>query len=228
MKLVINALLIVVVASCYKNEETQQVPEGAPWKSQTIKYELPPEGYTAVTIWGNAATLTSDQSAGLEAIFYIDSWKVIEHDNGIETIIYQDYFDEPVVHTLTKDEGGLFCRFPTWFDSTCNNNYDHPNNMVIKDGNLIIDVSDEPGKISHWWTPRKLCSETAYYSIELSIKVVGQVAVQFGLDYWRNLNIQHNNIYDPQCIESNNCEAWITDWINDTGGEYITLRLPKR
>jgi hypothetical protein len=230
MKTMIFILLginLLMVTSCIKtNDEDSIIPEGAIWKSQTIKYELAPEGYTTLAVWANAATLKLNQSYDKKAIIYIDHWKVIEHQLNKDTVLFENFYDGFYDQPLSINEGGLYCRIPTWFDSTCNDAHDLPYNMIITNGNLKIDAAQEPNKIIHWWTPRQRSCYTSSYSVEVTLKVEGAVSVQFGLDYWKDFNCGWNK-FDPFCQTSNNCEAWISDWIGDTQGKYITVNLPK-
>jgi hypothetical protein len=178
-------------------------------------------------IWAQAATLKSDQTVSTQALVTIDYWKIIENVGSTKNIIYEEHYDYNTVKTFTVDEAGLYCRFPKWFDPSCNDQHSIAYNMSAINSFLTINVSQTPDNIIHWWTPRQTIRPNASYSVEARLKVEGSTAIQFGLDYWRTLTSSYN-WYDANCLTSNNCEAWITDWIGDTKGQFITVTLPSR
>ena len=225
----INIILaIFIFTSCVKSVSvTSDLPDGAIWKQQTIKGDLAPTGFSAIAPWAQTATLSSNQPSSDIAKVEIDYWKIIENLNGNENVIYTEDYNYTDIKTFSINEAGLYCRFPTWFDTSCNDHHDVAFNMSAQNGVMTIDVSQTPSNIVHWWTPRLSCNPLATYSIEIRLKVSGKTAVQFGLDYWRTLTAGYNH-WDPTCQTSNNCEAWISDWILPTDDKYVTIKVPKR
>lgn len=227
MKPFVNLVIIsLLILSCSKKEENSNsiMPEGAIWKTQTIKFENAPPNFSAMLIWAQAATLKSDQAKTIKAIVTIDFWKVLENSTNV---IYEEHYDYSTQKFFSTGEAGLYCRFPKWFDSSCNDQHFTAYNMSAINSLLTIDVSQTPDKIIHWWTPRQIAKQNTSYSVEVKIKVEGSTAVQFGLDYWRDFIVSGNG-WDANCITSNNCEAWISNWIGDTKGQFITITLPSR
>ncbi len=149
--------------------------------------------------------------------------KLIEVNNNSEQVVDSVDYNIDTVRTLNKNEGGLFKRFPRWFSD---NSHTIITNSIIENGLLKIIVSDTPDKIVHWWTERVNASPNCKYGLEIKVRIEGNVSLQLGSDFWRELNSPYNG-YDPNCINSNNCEAWVSDWYSDTNGRFIIIRSPK-
>jgi hypothetical protein len=230
MKQFIYLLIIAMLTSCIKSDETtdeSSIPEGAIWKNQTIRRDTPVNGFAAIALWAQVATLEVNQSLSDTAVIEIDYWKIIEVLNGKESEIYFENYDYSYVKKFSIDEAGLYCRFPSWFDTSCHDFHSQVKNMSAYNGLLTIDVAQTPDSIIHWWTPKLLYKTGAQYIIEAKVKITGKTALQFGMDYWRTLTAGFN-VFDPDCIVSNNCEAWISDWVLPTQGEFKTVRVPVR
>jgi hypothetical protein len=221
--------ILLILISCSEKSDTtnSSYPDGSIWKNQTIKFEFAPANFTAMLIWAQAATMKSDQPTSTKAVITIDYWKIIENVGTQKTEIYIEHYDYSTPKTFSINEAGLYCRFPSWFDASCNDQHDFAYNMSAVNSYLSIDVSQTPSKIIHWWTPRQVANPNTTYSIEVRLKVEGSTAIQFGLDYWRTLTAPSNG-FDPNCVTSNNCEAWISNWVGDTQGQFITVTLPNR
>lgn len=227
-----SLFVVFLLFACGEDENNEVskisiVPEGAIWTKDTIKFEFAPQGFSAMVIWAQAATLKSNQSKIIKASVTIDYWKIIETVKNVKTVIYEDNYDYSISKIFSPNEAGLYCRFPRWFDTSCNDHHDQAYNMFAQNGLLNIDVSQIPDKIVHWWTPRQSSKQNATYSVEARIKVEGSTSVQFGLDYWRDFIVQFNG-WDPSCQTSNNCEAWVSDWTGDTQGQFVTITAPRR
>lgn len=229
MKKIILLSFLPFCFSCIKTTtNNSEIPDGAIWKVQAIRVDNAPLGFTAIAPWAQAATLNSNQLSTELAVVEIDYWKIIENIDGIKNVIYTEEYNYNSLITYTINEAGLYCRFPSWFDVSCNDQHDVAFNMSAQNGTLTIDVAKTPSNIVHWWTtPRLNCKPNATYSIEARLKVRGRTAIQFGMDYWRTLTAGFNH-YDANCTTSNNCEAWISNWILPTNDEFITVTVPKR
>lgn len=207
--------------------ESSQIPHGAIWSKETIRRDQPAHGFNAIAIWAQAATMIPGQSQNIEAFITVDYWHVIEVYQGDSSIIFTEDYNYISPKHFTTNEAGLYCRFPKWFDPVCNDYHTVAFNMIAQNGLLHIDMSQTPDNIVHWWMPRLAFRQGATYVIVCRLKIVGATAVQFGMDYWRDLYVGYN-MYDPTCQNSNNCEAWLTDWIADTDGRFITVYVPLR
>jgi hypothetical protein len=208
-------------------KQESPIPEGAIWKKQTIRRDTPVNGFAAIAPWAQAATLKVNQSLADTAVIEIDYWSIYEIVNGSEKLVYTEGYDYSYIKTFSTNEAGLYCRMPSWFDTSCHDQHSIASNMAAYMGTLVIDVAKTPNNIVHWWTPKLVCVPNANYLIEARVKITGKTALQFGLDYWRTLTADFT-VFDPDCILSNNCEAWISDWILPTQGEFITVRVPVR
>lgn len=201
-----------------------QIPEGAPSLQQSIVRDSPPSNYSAVVIWGQAATLTSTQPTTEKAFVTVDYWKFIENlaDGTTHVLLEEDY--NFTNKTFSEGEAGLYTRTPSWFET---DDHTQATNIYADSGFLYLDISQTPNNIVHWWTPRKLLASGSKYSAEIRFKVDGKTAVQFGSDWWKDEEVDPIE-YSPDCALTNNCEAWLSDWYGDTGGEYITVTVPIR
>lgn len=204
------------------------VPEGAIWKSQAIRRDTPPQGFGAIVIWAQTATLKGGQSKSEKAFVTIDYWKIIEETAQGKNPIYEEHYDYNSRKIFNTNEAGLYVRYPIWFDPAAKDYHTEAFNMYAQDSFLYIDVSQTPDNIVHWWMQkRQFVQQGAKYSVEIRLKVEGKASVQLGADYWRDLYVGYNT-WDATCQISNNCEAWISDWIGDTGGQFVTVTAPVR
>ena len=196
------------------------IPEGAIYRQETLRRIYPPDNFTAVLGWFQAATLSQNQSKAETAFITIDYTKIIEKmSDGSENIILEDNYDNNQPYLI---DGGLFPRTPQWFAT---NESTPLYNSDVEDGFLNLYVSETPEKILHWWTDRVYCDPNARYFVEVRAKIEGKVGLQIGSDYWVDLYSDYNG-YDEDCIGVNNCEAWISDWYSDTDGEFIVIFAP--
>ena len=123
--------------------------------------------------------------------------------------------------------GGLYTRNPKWFDASAHNFATQAYNIKAAAGLLAIDVSQTPNSMIHWWTNRLTLTPGATYSAEVQFKVEGKTAIIFGSDWWRSTSAPAID-WAWDCTKTNNCEAWVSDWYGDTGGQFITVRVPNR
>lgn len=147
----------------------------------------------------------------------------MQDPNGVTTVLYEEHYDFNNRKTFTTDEAGLYVRYPKWFDPASGDYHAQAFNMYAQNSFLFIDVSQTPDAIVHWWMrERQLTRVGAKYSAEIRLKVEGQCSVQLGADYWKDL-------YVPVIPGGdNNREAWISDWIGDTNGAFVTVTAPLR
>jgi hypothetical protein len=205
------------------------VPEGAIWTRQTIRRDTPPDGYGAILIWAQTATQKGGQPGSVKAFVTIDYWKVIEEINANKNVLFEEHYDYSYRKGFTTGEAGLYVRYPYWFDPAALDYHAPAFNMFAQNGILSIDVSQTPDSIVHWWTQNRQPAQAgAKYSVEIRLKVEGACSVQLGADYYRNLTVGVIPNFDSSCLTSNNCEAWISDWIGDTNNSFVTVTAPLR
>ena len=220
-------LIVTILNGCGEgggndSNENSTVPEGAIWTKQTIRVDTPPDGFGAFLIWAQTATLKGGQSRSEKAFVTIDYWKAIEEINSVQNVLYEEHYDYNDRKEFTTDEAGLYVRYPIWFDPASKDYHALAFNMFAQNSVLSIDVSQTPDNIVHWWTPRQSVKVGAKYSVEIRLKVEGKCSVQLGSDFYRSLT----SIVIPNV--DNNREAWISDWIGDTNGQFVTVTAPLR
>lgn len=195
------------------------IPNGAILIKEEIQRPTPPNGWSAVICWLQAATLSPNQT-NQTAKINIDYMKFLEYNQSTQitdTIEITNY-DSISPRPLLENEGGLYRRIPSWF--CCNDSHTVMTNSMISNGILSIDLSLTPDRIAHWWTTRQLLKPNCKYYLLLRVKIEGQASVQIGSDWWITIN-------SPWCGD-NVCNrlAWVSDWYGDTGGNYITIKSP--
>jgi hypothetical protein len=190
-------------------------PDGAIWKSEEIFREKAPDGFQAIVGWVQAVSEV-EEIPGIVEVEYI---KLIRAGQESEEQVFSEEFNSQEL----RMEGGLFIRYPKWFAT----NENEPMDLLVEGGNLKLDFSRGRDKIYHWWTER-IPYEAGYdYYLEAKLRVAGNAAVQFGSDFWIDMNSDYSG-YSKDCESVNNCEYWVSDWISDTNGEFVTIRAPKK
>lgn len=228
MRTILFFFVIFTITSCHYIEPDEiKIPEGAIWVKETVRRDTPLSKFLALAISGTTATMVGNQLPSTQALVTVNFWQVIEIIKGDSTVIYSEQYNFNYLRTFTKDEAGLYCRYPKWFDTICQDEHAVATNMVAINGALSIDVSNTPDRIVHWWTPKLSYRQGAIYCVRAKFKVEGATAIQFGMDYWVNLNSGFN-VHDDSCNNSNNCEAWLSDWTGDTNGKFVTVTFPRR
>lgn len=97
----------------------------------------------------------------------------------------------------------------------------------VHDGALRFDAHGVPEGIIHGWTTTRFAAEPGiHYFLEAEVRVTGDARLQLGMDYWKGESSPYNG-WSEGCVKSNNCEAWLSDWIGDTGGEFRLVVAPR-
>ncbi len=221
---ILIAFLFIASCNVVDNGDSKDtiIPDGAIWHNQTLKQVYTPNNFNAVLGWLQAATITPIFSND-SGIIYVDYMKLIEVTSNIEKTVYFEDYNMTTIRPLNLNEGGLYKRFPKWF---VDNSHTKIMSSSIENGVLKIIVSDTPDRIVHWWTSRVKTLTNSKYLLEIKVKIKGKISLQLGSDFWRELDSPYNG-FDPNCITSNNCEAWISDWYSDTNDEFIIIKAPK-
>lgn len=121
-------------------------------------------------------------------------------------------------------KGEYWLRKPKWFEK-------QPDQKTVtfqRAGEIfLLDLAKAPENIAHVWTePRVKVVPGARYGILAVVRVTGDARLQFGMDYWRGEASPYNG-WSEGCATSNNCEAWLSDWIGDTKGEFKQVLVPR-
>ena len=224
-KCIISAfqLFIVLVYHLSFADTSCLVPDNAVWSEEAMEHQLPSD-YSAGVIWFQAVTHSNlhDESIDGEAKVIIDYEEVFENCPGSahRSIFYRNY--SLISGPLSPDYGGLYLRVP-WFGGE--DVHSPISNSNVEGGELTIAVSEKPDRVAHWWTDRFSVVPLCTYSVKVRFKIKGKASLQIGSDWWRDMNAGWNG-YDSTCQNSNNCEAWVSDWFSNTQNKYTTITVP--
>lgn len=226
-KQVINPLTAICKAAPNVSNRIAEIPEGANWQKETIRRKIAPQGFGAVVGWINVVTSAPCVTKQSVAQVEIRSIKLIqlEQETNRETIIKEVRFNGDDASSF---ERRFFSRMPYWFGETKGSRVRFYHDIdKINDDVISIDLTKISRRIYHGWTaPRSAANQNVLYFIEVDAKIIGEAKLQMGMDYWSDLDALYNG-YDEHCNGTNNCEAWISDWYGDTGGQFVILRVPK-
>ncbi len=222
-KLVSATATVSITAS---NAPVAVVPEDAchPKPVTGVFANSPPAGWKAVIGWAQAMTLKSDHSASEPASIEIQDFDLMEVDSSGDFKPAGgalDSYDVPR-SPISTGEGALFTRSPPCQPGASGVTIE---DSAVSNGLLRIDLERTPRQYAHWWGNKVDLVPGKRYWIKATIRVSGKAAIQFGLDWWRDKVVLYNK-WDPNCEESNNCEAWVSDWFGDTGGQFVTKTVP--
>ena len=210
-----KVLFLLIFIPIFSLNLLGQTPIDAQHPFSQIMYSSTPLSNQYGIAWFQAVTLQNNQvpNGGYISVDYI---KLIEEDTatGIETVLYTEDYNGSGALTLT--EGGLFSRFPTWFDSII-----PPTIMTNSNKNggyLRIDVGQQPSKVNHFWGVRQFCTYGKRHKVEIRLLISGDIALQAGMDYWT----------DPLTTTSTDCkEAFYSNWYGNSNEQYITIKYPE-
>lgn len=237
----LNLILLVVAlvlpttggaAPCTPNLPEQLIPQAgvkgtAMWPREVIKQEyrsaewMTDKGFDHVVGMLNAVTVypcERSQPATVE----IQRMELVRFkpEGGFVTEASFRFDGESTI----KLDGAQFKRYPEWFVS--GKPVLQKPVLRLTGGVLSINLKPIPESIVHMWTdPRVKAAPGARYGIIAVVKVEGDARLQFGMDYWRG-GLDYNG-WSEGCVTSNNCEAWLSDWIGDTKGQYQTVLVPR-
>lgn len=162
---------------------------------------------------------------GTPATVELRSFKIIETDakTGKTEVVQTIAFDDAAWANPHGLEYTLFYRKP-WFTSGVPA---HQPIVVAREGGVYwINAQFVPKAIIHGWTkPRVEAKRNRRYAIEVEVRVSQGARLQLGMDYWRGSAVNYNG-WSEGCRTSNNCQAWLSDWLGDTAGQFITWRVP--
>lgn len=206
--------------------------DSAFFAEQTIASEYNPVtrvtdlGFThLVGMWNITTVRPCDR--GAEATVEFRAFKILEQDLATgetsmkQTVTFDDaQWDEGVTFDYLT-----YHRSP-WF--TGGGPAVQPIVAALGDGIYSLNARFIPKGIIHGWTtPRVEAVAGKSYLIEAEVRVSGDARLQLGMDYWRGVDSNYNG-WSEGCITSNNCQVWLSDWLGDTGGEFVTWRVPVR
>lgn len=193
-----------------------------------------PSRYHAALGWAQAVTLSTTQTG--TARVEMDSMVLLEQNPSTGLITpapgAQLSFDQPLAFGSQGELYNRVCsdgsfRNECWF---ANGTTTIPS--TASGGVVTIDVASIPTKVPHWWTPRANATPGALYWLQATFRVTGGAAIQFGVDYWLDTCSSQAQCapfspYDnATCVTANPCEAWVSNWIGDTGGQFVTVLFP--
>lgn len=197
---------------------SQIAPEGAIYNSQTIRhgYEILSTDYPYPEAWFQAAPLTFNSAN--DGYVKIDYYKFIEIDpqNNIRIVDKNDYNYSQ--KSLDPSEGGLY----SWVPSTTQNLFcadfvAEMDNANIDGSCLVIYAGKHGNLVSHWWSKRVNGKIGYKYEVEVRFLIHGDIGLQIGCDFYNKTE---------GGVGTMNPEPWVSDWFNDTKGEYRTETVP--
>lgn len=183
-------------------------------------------GFTHVVGMFNVVT-SEACDRGEPATIELRSLALIEEDirTGDTRAVATVTFAGDTLNGETRLEHRLFYRKP-WFTSGVP--AAQPVIAAIEDGVYWLNARFVPKAIIHGWTTPRVPTEPGKrYLVEAEVRVTGAARIQLGMDYWRGAQAEYNG-WSAGCETSNNCQAWLSDWLGDTGGEFVTWRAPVR
>ncbi|MDP2586178.1 MAG: hypothetical protein Q8P32_00175 [Candidatus Komeilibacteria bacterium] len=204
-------------------EERNYIPPDTNVPNEEIPYptinNLPWAGQpTQVLIW---ALCCAQDTADCDTSAYVDVdwWQVFEVDaSGQEKLIYFQGYDSVRFEGLNEDEGGVFVRYPWWYETDNHRNMDWPVS-TIKDGCLRVKPMLAADGICHWWTPRLEAKRDRVYRVRVHFRIHGKASFQLGSDYWKR-NAQHGG------DNVNNLRAWNSKWLGEEDGGWQEITFP--
>ncbi len=161
---------------------------------------------------------------GKAAKIELNSLRVIQRDFvGVETVVQHVTFGRgwQKPNSLVYK---TFYREPGWFTSGAPEA--QPTLASIAQQTYAVDLRSIPKGIFHAWTnPRTPAIPGYAYFVEVVVRVTGDARLQLGMDYWRGSDSDYTG-WTPGCTGSNNCQAWLSNWLGDTKGKFVTWRAP--
>lgn len=226
---------LVVAAPCAEKQPDRLIPEAgvkgaAMFPQEIIQREYQPpslmadRGFDHVVGMLNAVTVYPC-SRGRPATIEIQQFAIVRWDEDGRRLV-----TEAVVHydgrrSQYSLDGGQWKRSPEWFIS---GQPSQQLQVVRQTGGLLhIDLASISEHIYHGWTqPRVKAVPGARYGVIATVRITGDARLQLGMDYWKGASSEYNG-WSAGCVKSNNCEAWLSDWHGDTGGEFRLIVAPK-
>jgi len=215
--LIIGSLLIMCkhdLVSTESNDDQDRkkyAPKEAVWQTGYYKYEIPPEGFTAVLAWAAMIDIDGD---GLNCQVEIDYLAVHALVDQKDTILFIDEFDY-MVNAMQAYSN--YPRSP-WFA-----NSPTPLSFYIGNGRILILPFTSPDKVSHIWNTERAVVpfNASRVWVEAKVRIEQGAGVQIGIDYWKDryANYAGYNI--------NNTEAGVSDWYGDSTSEYQIITVGK-
>lgn len=120
--------------------------------------------------------------------------------------------------------GGQWKRLPEWFISGQPER--QPTIVAMRRSGFLIDLKSIPEHILHMWTDRIPAVAGHVYGIRAEVRVTGDARLQLAMDYWKGRDSRPLP-WAEDCQGMNHCEAWLSDWIGDTAGQFVTVISPR-
>jgi hypothetical protein len=183
-------------------------PGGVPANTgESIDLPAPPAGFRAAVCWMQAVQDTLGEGESRVETDWMRLYAVVD---GRDVQIANDDFQAGQVC------GGLYTRYP-WFGG----NVQTPMRSEFLGGHLLLRPSENADKVYHWWNCERasLPEGTTTVWAQARIRIHGPAAVQAGIDYWRDLDVQYGgyNVNNREAASS----AWFYD--DEPGWQIITV-----
>lgn len=224
-----------LAAPCADKRPDRLIPEAgakgtAMFPQEIIQREYQPpslmaeRGFDHVVGMFNAVTVYPC-SRGRPATVEIQQFAIVRWDVDGRKLVTEATVRYDGRHSTYSIDGGQWKRQPEWFIS----GQPSPQLQVARKtgGLLYIDLTAIPEHIYHgWMDPRVKTVSGAHYGVIATVRITGDARLQLGMDYWKGSSSQ-NIGWSAGCVKSNNCEAWLSEWHGDTGGEFKLIVAPR-
>lgn len=208
-------ILSIIILAFPKNKEiakiTYPIPNEVAHKEGYVKYTGISEDYKAGVAW--MQTIHNNEKEGNSKV-EVDWLKLYARVKGKDIVISYDDFD------IEKVCGGLFTRIP-WYGIKEEIGEAMPSSF--NNGILILKPYERPNKVWHLWNCNRALFpvETTNIWMEARVRISGPALVQFGIDYWKDLNSPDRG------ISVNNVEAAVSNWyFEDDNWQVISVSKP--
>lgn len=184
---------------------------------------FPAHGFThLVAMWNIVTARACDR--GQRATVEFQSIRILAEDRATQALSVEQ---EIIFSNEENKEKGvaeaIYKRTP-WFTGGLTS--PQPKVALVHDGTYWVDAQAIPKAIIHGWTtPRIEARAGKRYLVEAVVRVTGDARLQLGMDYWQGRESDYNG-WSEGCASSHNCQAWLSDWLGDTNGNFVTWRVP--
>ncbi|WP_164928855.1 IPT/TIG domain-containing protein [Gloeobacter violaceus] len=209
-KIAINTYAGVISSTTDFSVPDAGVPSDVPQRIACVKDpRTPPDGFTAITYWGQAIVDTSKTGEAIVEIDYMKLWCTI---NGTEKLLADDQ---------GSIDGQLYVR-SGWY--SIRETEPMPYTYNAENDSVVLPISDHPDKIFHWYmsTPRASWSPDETVSscrVEGRMKISGPALVQLGADWWVDAYAPWNG------AQVNNREMGYSNWYL-ASPDWQVIRMP--
>ncbi len=179
-----------------------RIPAELPAYHNYCRYNLPPNGFTAILPWMHALYTGDGNSASKVEVDYI---RLYAHYLSGDVLLFSEDYSIDEIYT-GYDHGGLYLRYPFFYDEE-NNCSAMPAEII--NGCLTIFPSEHKEKVFHWWISERVFipDDIEYVFVEAKMRITGDTLVQVAIDFWKDKTATYAG------LDVNNTEAGVSDCV---------------